>query len=144
MEAATRYDTVVLDLAAGVDAAVRMLAAASGTCLVVSNDEPTSLTDAYAFIKILARDNPGADVRLVINMAESESRGFRTYQALRKAARTFLNIEPPLAGIIRRDRMVRESIRRQIPLFTRHPNANAANDVEKLARAVTRLRRPTR
>lgn len=144
VEAAGRYDTVVLDLAAGVDAAVRNLAAASGTCLVISNDEPTSLTDAYAFIKVLARDNPGADVRVVINMAESESKGFKTYQTLLKAARNFLNIEPPLAGIIRRDTMVRESIRRQIPLFTRHPNADAAIDVEKLARAVAGPPEPVR
>ena len=50
---ASQYDHVIIDLGAGVEKAVRLFAQKSGTLMVVCTDEPTSLTDAYAFIKII-------------------------------------------------------------------------------------------
>ena len=131
---AADYHTVVLDLGGGVDRTVRQLAARAGTRLVVTTDEPTSLTDAYAFIKLSLKQDPRADLRIVVNMAESKSDGERTHATLRKACDSFLKASPPLAGIIRRDGKVKDSIRNQAPILTRHPNATAAQDVEKLAR----------
>ncbi len=131
---AAGYSEVVLDLGGGVDRTVRQLAARAGRCLVVTTDEPTSLTDAYAFIKLSLAHNRQADLRIVVNMAESESDGGRTYETLRKSCESFLKASPPLAGIIRRDSKVKDAIRHQSPLLTRHPNAAAAQDVEKLAR----------
>jgi flagellar biosynthesis protein FlhG len=134
---AASYDRVVLDLGAGLDRTVRLLAAAAGTCLVVTTVEPTSLTDAYAFIKVTHADEPDADLRVVVNMAGSTAEGQRTYQTLLRACQGFLKISPPLAGIIRRDRKVVESIRNQSPLLTRHPGAEAAADVEAIVRNLT-------
>ena len=121
-------------LGAGIERTVRQLAAHAGTCLVVTTDEPTSVTDAYAFIKLSLIQNPEADLRIVVNMAETESDGHRTYATLCKACESFLKTKPPLAGIIRRDPKVKDSIRNQAPILTRHPSAPAAQDVEKLAR----------
>jgi len=131
---AARYDRVVLDLGAGVDRTVQTLAWSAGAILVVTTDEPTSLTDAYAFIKLTVAEHPDADLRVVVNMAESRNSGRETYETLRNACRNFLNIEPPLAGVVRRDNKVRDSIRRQVALLTRHPSAEAAEDVEAIAR----------
>jgi flagellar biosynthesis protein FlhG len=130
---APSYDRVVLDLGAGVDASVRCLAGASGMVLVIATDEPTSITDAYAFIKLLNAQGRGHLVRLVINMAASPREGERTYAKLRKACETFLKLSPPLAGIIRRDDKVRDAIRHQTALLTRHPAAEALADVEAIA-----------
>ncbi len=127
------YDHVVLDLGAGVERAVRVLVGRSRTCLVVATDEPTSITDAYAFIKVTALDRLVDDIRIVVNMAGGARDGERTYTTLRRACREFLKIEPPLAGIIRRDDRVKDSIRHQTSLLTRHPNTDAANDVETIA-----------
>jgi len=127
------YDMVVLDLAAGLEDNVRALAALAGTCLIVTSDEPTSITDAYAFVKVLASQRRAASVRLLVNMAGSIAEGEKTYQTLAKACEGFLNIWPPLAGIVRRDNKVRESIRRQTPIIIRHPSAPAAADVEAIA-----------
>jgi flagellar biosynthesis protein FlhG len=69
-------------------------------------------------------------------MAASRSEGEKTYATIRRACREFLKFEPPLAGVIRRDDRVRDSIRRQTALLTRHPNADAAADVEAIARAL--------
>jgi flagellar biosynthesis protein FlhG len=135
---ADSYDTVVLDLGAGIDRPVRMLAAEARACLIVATDEPTSITDAYAFIKVSAQERLGGDIRLVVNMASSQRDGERTHATLRKACREFLKLDLPLAGIVRRDDKVKESIRHQTSLLTRHPNAEAALDVEAIARGLAK------
>ena len=127
-------DEVVLDLGAGLDRSTRRMAATADTLLVVATEEPTSLTDAYAVIKMAAIDRPAGDVRVVINQASSPAAGQRTYLTLAKACATFLGRRPALAGIIRRDDHVRDAIRRQVLLQVRHPLTGAAQDVERLAK----------
>lgn len=133
LQLARSYDCVVVDLGAGVDRTVRQLAGPAGITLVVTTDEPTSLTDAYAFIKVTHARNPAADLRIVVNMASSVRDGERTYLTILKACQNFLKFSPPLAGIVRRDNRVREAIRHQVPLLTRSPASEAAHDVEAIA-----------
>ena len=130
---AAAYDKVIIDLGAGVERTVRQLAQSVGTCIVVATDEPTSLTDAYAFIKVTHVERPGEDIRIVINMANSTREGERTYNTLLKACEGFLKISPPLIGVIRRDNKVRESIKSQSSILTRFPNTEATTDVERIA-----------
>ena len=102
--------------------------------IVLCTDEPTSLTDAYAFIKIMAMQYPKSDLNVVINQANSIREGQRTYDTLLKACTNFLKINPPLLGIIRRDTRVRDAIRNQTPLINRFPTSEAAEDVIAIAR----------
>ncbi len=127
------YDRVVIDLGAGLEQTVRQLTHNVGTCLVIATDDPASLTDAYAFVKVTHMERPGTDIRIVINMASSVRAGERTYNTILKACEGFLKISPPLMGIIRNDPNIRETIRKQSPLLTRHPNSEAAADVEAIA-----------
>jgi hypothetical protein len=64
-----------------------------------------------------------------VNSCANHAEGRRTYETLRKACESFLKYAPPLLGVVRRDPKVLESIRNQIPLLTRFPNCNAADDV---------------
>jgi len=137
-ELAPGYDRVVIDLGAGIERIVRHLAAQCRICLVVTTDEPTAMTDAYAFIKLSVRHDPKVDLRVVVNMANSAAEGERTYATLRKACESFLKMSPPLAGILRRDAKVKEAIRHQVPLLVRYPNTEAAADVEALARQLSK------
>ena len=123
------YDQVIMDLGAGIDRTVRNLANRAATIVVIATTEPTSLTDAYAFIKVSIQANPSADIRIVINNCDSHSEGRRTYETLRKACESFLKYTPPLLGAIRRDSKVVEAIRNQTPILTRFPTCNAADDV---------------
>jgi flagellar biosynthesis protein FlhG len=127
------YQAVLIDLGAGIGRVVRRIAAWSDLLLVVATDEPTSLTDAYAVLKLQAIDHPAGDARIVINQATSIAAGRQTYTTLRRACVEFLHREPPLAGVIRHDLKVRDTIRRQTSLLLRHPNCVAAQDVEALA-----------
>ncbi len=127
------YDQVIVDLGAGVEHTVRQLTQNVGTCLVVATDEPTALTDAYAFIKLTHMENPQINLQVVVNMANSTREGERTYNTILKACEGFLKFSPPLAGVVRRDTKVRESIRNQVPILVRFPNTEAAIDVGAIA-----------
>ena len=94
----------------------------------------TALTDAYAFIKITHMERPNTDIRIVVNMANSNKEGEKTYNTILKACEGFLKFSPKLAGVIRRDAKVRDSIRAQEPLLTRFPNTEAANDVTNIVK----------
>lgn len=137
---ARKYTNVVLDLGAGVDGVVRTLSAASGTILVVTNDEPTSITDAYAFIKVMVSRYPGSDVRIVVNMASGKKEAQRTFETLTKACESFLKYSPKLAGIIRRDENIKDAIRHQVSMLTRHPTSAASQDVEAIAKSLMKER----
>ncbi|MFC3027215.1 MULTISPECIES: nucleotide-binding protein [Roseomonadaceae] len=137
---AARFQDVVLDLGAGVDAAQRRMAALADLLLVVATEEPTSLTDAYAVLKLHAQDQDqdgtARPARLVVNLASSPAAGQRTHATLEAATRRFLQRGLPLAGVVRRDAKVPDSIRHQTPLLTRHPGSPAATDVRALARGL--------
>ncbi|TCS63471.1 nucleotide-binding protein [Varunaivibrio sulfuroxidans] len=134
---AAGYDRVVLDLGAGVERTVRQLTHNVGTCFVVATDEPTSLTDAYAFIKLTHMERPTAAIKIIINAANSTREGERTYNTLLKACEGFLKFAPPLMGVVRRDGKVRDTIRAQSPILTRFPNSEAAADVQSIAKKIT-------
>jgi len=131
-------ESLLLDLGAGLDRPVRRMAAFADLLLVVATEEPTSLTDAYAVLKLHAADTDGraGAAGIVVNIAASRASGERTYQTLARACETFLGRTPPCLGIVRRDDHVREAIRRQALLLARHPGCAAAADVEALATAL--------
>ena len=136
LEVANSYDVVILDLGAGVDRTVRMFSATATKTLLVATDEPTSLTDAYAFIKLGSAAGMSKHISIVINQASSITEGERTYKTLLKACENFLRLTPPLAGMVRHDSRVKDSIRHQTPILIRSPNAEAAEDVQKIAQHV--------
>lgn len=131
-----KYDAVIIDLGAGIDRTVRFIAAAADTSIVVSTDEPTAMTDAYAFIKLSHAAGHGDNIQIVINMATDKKEGEGTYNTLAKACKKFLNMTPPLIGIIRQDKRVKEAIRAQTPFLTRSPNSETAEDVGKAAKYI--------
>lgn len=135
---ATGYDVVMLDLAAGLDDTVRRFTALADTVLLVITEDPASLTDAYAVLKLLQADRREAglnvDVRVVVNQASSADAGKRAHAALARAARGFLRIDPPLIGVINRDERVPDAIRQQKLLLAHFPQARAGNEVQIIAR----------
>jgi flagellar biosynthesis protein FlhG len=147
-----RYDRVIVDLGAGIERPVRYLAGRAGYCLVVTTDEPTALTDAYALIKMVTLDaggqntslgaSGGVPIGVAVNMAASREIGQRTHETLNKACERFLQRQVPLLGVIRRDPKVRDSIANQTPLLVRHPGAPAASDVEALAQRLVQITAP--
>ncbi|MFO1119811.1 MAG: P-loop NTPase [Rhodospirillales bacterium] len=137
-ELAGGYDHVLVDLGAGLEQTVQRLAHAAGLCVIVTTDEPTALTDAYAFMKVAQIERIPGEMAVLVNMATSRGGGERTYAALLRACTTFLKLSPPLLGVIRRDARVRAAIRCQTALLSRFPTCDAAADVEAVAGSIIR------
>lgn len=131
-----RYDIVIIDLGAGIDRTVRFMAAAADASFVVTTDEPTSLTDAYAFIKVSHAAGHADNINVVVNMTGSKSEGEGTYNTILKACKNFLKIAPPLLGTVRSDKRVRDAIRAQGLYLTRNPVGDTAEDIEAIAERV--------
>lgn len=127
------YDVVLLDLGAGLHPQVRRVSAWADTLLVIATEDPTSVTDAYATLKLHAADCPRGDARIVVNQASNAIAGKRTAATLMQACRAFLRQTPGFAGVVRRDQHVQDAIRRQTSLLTRHPNSPSGTDVERIA-----------
>ncbi len=129
-----QYDRTIVDIGAGLDRTVTSFCALPGTTMVIINNEPTSLTDAYALIKLLVMRDPTSDIRIIVNKANDERDSQQAYASLFRACETFLNFSPPLAGTIPRDEKVPDAIRRQSGLLIRHPSCPAAHAVALIAR----------
>jgi flagellar biosynthesis protein FlhG len=128
-----QYDVMLLDLGAGVENHVRTLAQAAGHVVVVITDEPTSLTDAYAFIKLNLQSRPDIKFSVVVNQAATQKEGENTWQALDRACQNFLHQSIPLLGVIRKDNKVKECIRAQTSLIVKSPHTIAATDVAAIS-----------
>lgn len=130
---ALQYDQVILDLGAGIEANCMRLARAADKVLMVITDEPTSMTDAYAFIKVLKGYAPNVEQTVAINQCETRSAGQNTYSAVAQACQTFLGFRPHLAGTVMRDDAVREAIRSQRTLISTNSSSQPIQDVIAIA-----------
>ncbi|XBQ16611.1 MAG: AAA family ATPase [Oceanicaulis sp.] len=130
------YDRMIVDLAAGAERSTVRLAAAADDVVIVINDEPTALTDAYAFVKTLRMRDEGASPFVVVNNAPDKDSAKRAYAIFARTCSSFLGFTPPLAGFVRRDPHVGLAIRAQAALADRYPDCEAAKDIARLARAL--------
>lgn len=132
-QVAAGYDHVVIDLASSIEPPILNLSRQCRSVVVLTTEEPTALTDAYAFIKMLVRQGSHTGISVAVNQAHSQKEGERTYETLVRACQNFLKLTPELATVIRTDRAVRDSVRNQIPLLIRAPQSDAAFAIEEFA-----------
>lgn len=127
------YELIVLDLPSGIDQGVRRLMMAADDAVIVTTEEPTALTDAYALMKAGRKHKPNLLPKIVVNLVESHQAGHRIFEGLSRVCDRFLAMKPLSLGAVRRDRRVVEAISRQTPLFQCYPNCDAAQDVMAVA-----------
>ncbi|MFK8016223.1 MAG: MinD/ParA family protein [Gammaproteobacteria bacterium] len=134
----TPIDDLVIDTAAGIaDNVIRFSAAAQDVVVVVC-DEPASITDAYALIKILSRDHRVSRFQVLANKTASVAEARGLYEKLSKVTQRFLDVHLSFMGHIPRDSNVRKAIQRQCGVVEHYPNSRAARAFEDAARATTR------
>lgn len=132
-ELAPKYDNVIIDLGAGIEQHVQVMSAIASRVVVVVTDEPTSLTDAYAFIKLTTARENAPVVSIVVNQAQSQKEGETTYATLNRACTNFLKFSPPLLGVIRKDGKVKDSIRSQTSIIVKAPYTTASTDAATIS-----------
>jgi flagellar biosynthesis protein FlhG len=127
------YDWVLLDTSSGINRNVLCFSLSAPELLVVVNTEPTSLTDAYALLKILYHNEYAGTVRVVVNQCKSLAAGELTYGKFQKAVRLYLERDIPLLGVIPQDAGMPASVTAQQALVVRDPDSRAARRLQEMA-----------
>lgn len=126
-------DVMLLDTAAGIHEDVLLFSRAAHHVMVVVCDEPASLTDAYALIKVLSRDFGVARFRILASQTRVLGEGRDLYEKLRKVCDRFLDVTLDFAGAVPQDDFIRKSIQCQRAVIDQYPGSIGGQAFKKLA-----------
>jgi flagellar biosynthesis protein FlhG len=126
-------DVLIIDTAAGIADGVRQFCQAAQHVLVVVNDEPASLTDAYALIKVLHRSHGLQRFQMLANRSIETGAGEQLFRKLERVTSRFLDVVLEYAGEIPDDTFVRSAIRVQRCVVGAYPSSAAARAFSRLA-----------
>lgn len=128
-DAGSEYDLILIDTAAGIGENVLYFASASETVLVVMTPDPTSLTDAYALIKVLSQRRAVRRFNIIINQTD-EIDGHITFKRLLSVSDRYLDVYLDYIGYLPQHEVVRKAIQQQRLLGDNDPNVRP--QMEKL------------
>lgn len=129
-------DVIIVDTGAGISDMVLEFVAASEDVLLVATPEPTSITDAYALMKVLNRKVSGSNktvVKIVANQVHKEREAEELFEKLGVVARRFLDIGVEFLGTVPYDRNMQLAVMRQTPISVSQPGAECAKAVKRIA-----------
>ncbi|NQT10866.1 MAG: HDOD domain-containing protein [Desulfobacteraceae bacterium] len=129
-----RYDFLLFDTSAGVSRNVISFCLASSEVIVVITPEVTSLTDAYALLKILCLNGFKGSVKIVVNQCKSASIAKHAYTKLKQTVKKFLPIDVVPLGVIVQDSKVEEAVKKQRALVLLYPESNASKCIKNIAK----------
>lgn len=126
-------EIVLIDTSAGINKNVLGFVAAAGEVIIVVTPEPTSLTDAYALIKILANFKLHTEVNVVVNRAADSKEAMRTLERISTAAGRFLEIKVNYLGWVPDDKSVSQAVKIQQPYYITNRNSPASRGITRIA-----------
>ena len=138
-EVAPRFDCVLLDTGAGISDVVLYTVSLAQDVLIVATPEPTSMTDAYATIKVLATTQGRRQVQLVVNQTSKPLDGRNVRNQLQQVVDRYVNtaLDSPmhieLVGSVPSDPAVREAVHRRQLISIGAPGAPATTAISELA-----------
>lgn len=127
-------DVLLIDTAAGISSNVMSFNAAAHEIMVVVSPEPTSITDAYALMKILSLKYGSKQFRLLVNLVSSTDEAYDVYRQLKLVAGRFLDITIEYFGYVLADKNVPRCVRRQRVVSELFPGSQASQCFYALAR----------
>ncbi|BDX07724.1 MinD/ParA family protein [Planctobacterium marinum] len=127
-------DVLLVDTAAGISDMVLSFSRASQDIMLVVCNEPTSLTDAYALMKILNRDHGVFKFKVVANMVRSPREGQELFAKLSKVTNRFLDVALELVATVPYDENIRKAVRKQKAIVDVFPGSPAALAITHLAK----------
>jgi flagellar biosynthesis protein FlhG len=131
-------DVLIVDTAAGIADGVVSFPKACQEVIVVVCDEPTSLTDAYALIKVLSMRHGIKQFQILANMVKDESQGLNLYEKLLNTTDRFLEVGLKYLGAVPFDEQLRQSVRAQKPVVEAYPRSPAAKALVRIGEKINR------
>ena len=127
------YDYMIIDTAAGISDTVLSFTRSSQEVIVVVCDEPTSLTDAYALIKVMNRRYEWTRFHVLANMVRSAKDGKTLFSKLYRVSEQFLDVTLDYMGAISFDENVHLAVKKQQPVIMAFPQTKAVKEMEAIA-----------
>jgi flagellar biosynthesis protein FlhG len=137
-ELETNFDYLIIDTASGISNDIIMFSKAANEVLIIVCDEPTSITDAYALIKVLNKEQKEIRFHILPNMVETYTDGHALFNKLNKSTERFLNVSLNLCGIILYDELFKKSVKKQKALIEEYPNSGSANSLKRIANMINK------
>ena len=131
-----RVDILLIDTAAGISSNVMHFNTAAHGIIVVVTPEPTSITDAYALIKLLATKHATKSFNIMTNSVANETEGTEAFRRLSIVTKRFLNISLDYLGCVVYDLSFSQAVRQQKPLLELFPSSVAAQCFHRLAERI--------
>jgi len=125
-------DFILFDTGAGLSKETTKFITAAEETIVVTTPEPTSITDAYALIKMMNSMGHQVPFRLVVNRVADDREGNQTADNIRQVASKYIGIDIPVLGFIPDDASVSKAVRRQTPLSVAFPNCEAMRGIDRI------------
>ena len=129
-------DVLLIDSAAGIAGSVISFTRAAQEVIIVVCDEPASITDAYALIKVLSRDYKLDHFHIVANMARSVQEGRELFNKISMVCERFLDINLDFMGIVPFDEDLRLAVKKQRAVVDYRPQSKSATAFTHLGRKV--------
>lgn len=126
-------DILLIDTGAGISSSVLNFSEFADEVIIVTNSEPTSITDAYGLIKVLITNNINTNIKIIINRVKSIKEAQETYTKLSKAIKAFLNKSILYLGYINDDVKVGQAVKLQKPFTEVYPNTGASLCINKIS-----------
>jgi flagellar biosynthesis protein FlhG len=126
-------DVLIIDTAAGISESVLQFCLSAQQVLVVLRDEPTSLTDTYALIKVLSRNHGVRSFRVLANMIRHAGQGQSVFRRLQRVTDRYLDVVLDYAGEIPEDGALQRAVQAQRPVIEAFPSCPAARAFSRLA-----------
>ncbi|GAB2525141.1 MinD/ParA family protein [Lysobacter humi (ex Lee et al. 2017)] len=136
-------DVMIIDNAAGISDSVLTFCQAAQDVIVVVCDEPASVTDAYALIKVLSRERGVTRVQVLANQVGHPSEGRQLFEKLERVTSKFLDVTLNYLGAIPRDEWLRRAIQRQEACVDAFPAAPASMAFREIAKRAGQWQTPT-
>lgn len=136
---AAEFDFLLIDSAAGISQNVIYFNLAAQTTIVIVTPEPTSLTDAYATIKVLSREYRQSRFKILTNEVKNEDEAMEVFTKLTRVTDRFLNVSLDWIGFVPHDPNVTQAVRMQRPFSEAFPDAPASLAMRTVAKRVSGL-----
>lgn len=131
-----QIDYLIVDTAAGIAKDVMAFASASQDVLVVMADEPASLADAYALIKVMSKSHGVRRFNILCNMVSNELEGRALFDRLISTTDRFLQVSLTHLGSIPADEYIRKAVRARGAVVSVYPNCAASNSFRRHAESI--------
>lgn len=137
-----QYDVLLIDTGAGISSNVMYFNVAAQEIIVVVSPEPTSVTDAYALMKVLSLEYAERHFRLLVNMASGPAEAKEVFRTISSVADKYLEVSIDFLGFIPADEFVPRAVRQQKAVLQAFPGSPAGKSFKALARRIHSLPRP--